>query len=148
MLPFDRPRARSHPQGSSPKVDSTVRDASELRSVASLSEAKSRVHSIQRTVEGNDLQHGKHGIRRDLRDHSKHTMLQFLSHIGRKVLYIAHAEHAYDLQTKFKNSTVTTTMFCQFPITSSKRAHPMGDATGVRKGRKSTMQPMSLPERQ
>ena len=32
--------------------------------------------------------------------------------------------------SKFENSTVTATMFCQFPITSSKSDHPMGDATG------------------
>ena len=39
-------------------------------------EAKSRVQSVQRAVEGNDLQHGTHGVLRDLRDHSKHTVPQ------------------------------------------------------------------------
>ena len=52
MAPFGCPRARTHPQGSSPKVDSSVRDASEQRSVASRPEAKSRVQSIQRAVDG------------------------------------------------------------------------------------------------
>ena len=33
--------------------------------------AKSRVQSTQRAVEGNHLQHGKHGVLRDLRDHSQ-----------------------------------------------------------------------------
>ena len=33
---------------------------------------KPRVQSVQREVEGNDLQHGKHGVLRDLRDHSPH----------------------------------------------------------------------------
>ena len=47
VAPFDRPRAWSHPQGSNPKVDSSVRDASESRGVAHRPEAKSRVQSIQ-----------------------------------------------------------------------------------------------------
>ena len=34
---------------------------------------KSRARSVQRAVEGNDLQHGKHGVLRDMRDHPKHT---------------------------------------------------------------------------
>ena len=59
--PFNGPTARSHPQGSSPKVDSSVRDASKSRGVESRPEAKSRVQPIQRAVEGNDLQHGQHG---------------------------------------------------------------------------------------
>ena len=42
---------------------------------------------------------------------------------------------------------MTAAMFCQYPITSSKRARPMGDATGIWNGRESTIQPMSLPER-
>ena len=46
-------------QESSPKVDSSVRDVTESRSVASRLEAKSRVQSTQRAVEGNDLHHGK-----------------------------------------------------------------------------------------
>ena len=56
-------------------------------------------------------------------------------HTGRKVEYTAHAEHAYNFQTKFENSTVTATMFCQFPIMSSKRFHPTGDDTRTRKER-------------
>ena len=47
-----------HPQGSSPKVDSSFRDASKSRSVESRLEAKSRVQPIQRAVEGHDPQHG------------------------------------------------------------------------------------------
>ena len=38
-------------------------------------------------------------------------------------------------------------MFCQYPITSSKRDRLMGETTGIRKGRESTMQPMSLLEK-
>ena len=46
------------------------------RSVASRPEAKSRVQSIQRAVEENDQQHGKHGVLRDLRNHSQSTVPQ------------------------------------------------------------------------
>ena len=46
------------------------------RSVASRPEAKSRVQSIQRAVERNDQQHGKHGVLRDLRNHSQSTVPQ------------------------------------------------------------------------
>ena len=60
-------------------------------------------------------------------------------HTGQKVLFSAHAEHAYDLQTKFENSTVTATMFCLYPSKSSKRSRTIGNETGTRKGRKSTM---------
>ena len=60
--PFNSPTARSHPQGSSPKIDSSVRDASKSRGVESRPEAKSRVQPIQRAFEGNYLQHGKHGV--------------------------------------------------------------------------------------
>ena len=66
---------------------------------------------------------------------------------GPNVLYIAHAEHAYDLQTKFENSTVTATMFCRFPITSSKRARRMEHFMVTRRVRESAMQPMSLLKR-
>ena len=63
LAPLDRPRAKLHPQGSSPKVDSSIRDASKSRSVESRLEAKSRVQHIQRAVEQHDPQHGKHGVR-------------------------------------------------------------------------------------
>ena len=58
IAPFGCPRARSHPREGGPKVDSSVRDASESRSVASRPEAKSRVQSIQRAVKGNNPQYG------------------------------------------------------------------------------------------
>ena len=56
------------------KVDSSIRDASKSRIVESRLEAKSRVQPVQRAVEGNDLQRGKHGVLRDLRDHSQGTV--------------------------------------------------------------------------
>ena len=59
-----------------------------------------------------------------LRDHSPKYNAPTVWHPGRKVLYTAHAEHAYDLQTKFENSTVTATMFYQYPITSWKGTVP------------------------
>ena len=43
---------------------------------------KSRFQSVQRAVEGNDLQHGKHGVLRDLRHHSQHAMLQLYDILG------------------------------------------------------------------
>ena len=67
IAPVHRSRASSHPQETSSTVASSVRDASEWRSVASRPEAKSRVQPIQRAIEGNDLQHGKHGVLRDLK---------------------------------------------------------------------------------
>ena len=96
--PFDRPRPRWHQQGSGPKFDSSVRDASKSRSVASRPEAKSRVQPIQRAVEGNDLQHGKHGVLRDLRNHFQKYSATTVWHTGRKALYTILAEHACDLQ--------------------------------------------------
>ena len=47
----------------------------------------------------------------------------------------AHAGHAYDLQTKFENLTVTATVFCHYPTTSLKRDRSMGGDTGTRNGR-------------
>ena len=99
--PFNSPTARSHPQGSSPKVDSSVRDASKSRGVESRPEAKSRSQPIQRAVEGNDLQHGEHGVRRDLRDHSQSIVAQLYDR--QKALKTALAEHVCDLQTKLEN---------------------------------------------
>ena len=89
IAPFSCPAAGSHPQGSSPKVDLSIRDASKSRSVESRPEAKSRVQPIPRAVEGHDLQHGKHGVLRNLRDHSKHTMRQ-LSDILAEMYCILH----------------------------------------------------------
>ena len=43
IAPFNSPKARSLPQRSNPKVDSSVREASKSRSVESRPEAKSRV---------------------------------------------------------------------------------------------------------
>ena len=83
-------------------------------------------------------------IARSLQTFSAPTAL----HTGRKVLYTAFAEHAYDLHTKFENSTLTATMSCQYPITSLKRDRPMEDTTGTRNDRESTIKPMSLLERQ
>ena len=135
IAPFGSPRTRSHPQTGTPEIGSPVRESPEQRSTTSRPTTNSRVQSVQRAVEGNDLQHGTHGVLRDLRDHSQHTMLQLYDIlVKRYCILAAHAEHAYDLQTKFENSTVTATMFCQYPITSSKRARHMGDATGTRKG--------------
>ena len=91
------------PQGSSQKDDSSVRDASESRSVANRPEAKSRVQFIQRAIKGNDLQHGKHVVLRDLRDHSRSTVPQLYDITGRKALYTVLAEHACNLQAKFEN---------------------------------------------
>ena len=95
-------------------------------------------------VEGSDLQHGKHGELRDLRDHYQHTMSQLYDILSERLLYGARAEHADNLQTKFEKSTVTATMFCQYPITSLKRDRPMVDATGTRKDREYTIKPISL----
>ena len=63
---FSCPRTRSHPQTGSPEIDSSVRDASEQRTITRRSTTKARVQSAQPEVEGNDPQHGKHGVRRDL----------------------------------------------------------------------------------
>ena len=74
-LPIQVKRTRSHPQTCSPAIDSSVRESPEQRSTTRRP-TKARVQSVQREVEGNDLEHGKHGVVRDLRDHSQHTMLQ------------------------------------------------------------------------
>ena len=51
-----------HTQGSSQKVDSSIRNASKSRGVESRPEAKLRVQPIQRKVAGRDPQHGKRGV--------------------------------------------------------------------------------------
>ena len=66
------------------KIDSPVRDTPEWRSVESRPEAKSRVQSVQRAVEGYDQQHGKHGVLQDLRDHSQNTVLQLYDVLDKK----------------------------------------------------------------
>ena len=70
IAPFSCPRAWTHPQESSPKSDSPVREPPEQRSIRKRPKTESRIQSIQRAVEGNDLQHGNHGVLEDLRDHS------------------------------------------------------------------------------
>ena len=72
------------------KITSARKQSKSSRSVASRLEAKSRVQSIQRAVEGNDLQHGKHGVLRDLRDHSQSTVPQLYDTLDEKhcILYL------------------------------------------------------------
>ena len=79
------------------------------------------------------------GVVRDLRDHSQKYNAPSVRHTGRKALNTVLAEHAYDLQIKFENETATATMFCRFPTTSSRKAHPTGHATGTQRGKESTM---------
>ena len=58
-IPFYSSTRRSHTQGSSQQVDSSIRNASKSRGVESRLEAKLRVQPIQRKVAGHDPQHGK-----------------------------------------------------------------------------------------
>ena len=60
------------------------------RRITKRPKTKSRIQSTQRAVEGKDLQHGKHGVHRDLRDHSKHTMPQMYDILAERycVLYM------------------------------------------------------------
>ena len=101
------------PLESSPKVDSSIRDGSKSRSVESLLEAKSRVHPSQRAVEGNDQQHGKHGVLRDLRDHSQSTVPHLCDILDERhcILYL---RNMFATFRKFQNLTKIALMFCRF----------------------------------
>ena len=79
--------ARSHPQTGSPEIESPVPELPEQRSTTSRPKTKSRVQSVQRAVEGNDLQHGEHGVFGDLRDHSQHAMLQLYDMLPKGIVY-------------------------------------------------------------
>ena len=76
LPPLSCPRTRPHSQTGSPETDSPVRESPEQRSTTGRPATKERVQSIQREVEGYDLQHEKHGVLRDLRDQSKPLMPQ------------------------------------------------------------------------
>ena len=84
IAPFGCPRTRSHPQTSSPELDSPVRESPEHKSTTSRPTTKSCGQSVRRAVEGNDLQHGTHGVLRDLRDDSQHSMPQLYDIMAEK----------------------------------------------------------------
>ena len=102
-LPFGCPRTRSHPQRSSPEIDSPLRESPEQRSTTSRPKTKSRVQSVQRAVEGNDPQNGKHGVLRDLRDHSQHTMPQLCDVLAKRYC----ALHMRNMLMTFRQSSKT-----------------------------------------
>ena len=64
---------------------------------------KVRIQSIQRAVEGHDLQHGKHGLLRDFRDHSKHTMLQLYDILAERYCFL----YMRNMITAFRQSSKT-----------------------------------------
>ena len=64
---------------------------------------KARVQSVQREVEGNDLQHEKHGVLRALRDHSKHTMLQLHGILAERCSVL----HMRNMLATFRQSSKT-----------------------------------------
>ena len=59
--------------------------------------------TIQRAVERHDLQHGKHGVLRDVRDIFQSTVPQLCNILDDSHLYTVLVEHACDLQTKLAN---------------------------------------------
>ena len=141
IAPLSCPITRIHSQTGSPETDSPFRESPEQRSTTRSSTTKARVQSVQRKVEGYDLQHGN--IRRDLRDHSKHTMLQLYDILAESIVYCTFGT----CLRPFGNSTLTATMFCQFPVMSFKRDHPVGDATGIRQDRESTIMPKTCSQK-
>ena len=69
-----------------------------------------------------------------------------MTHWPKGIVYCAHAEHAYDLQTKFEKLNSDRNDVLSIPSYAVERDRPMGDATGTRKDRESTIKPMSLLE--
>ena len=59
--------------------------------------------SVQRAVERHDLQHGNHGVLRDLRDHSKHTMHQLFDILAESCCI----HHMRNMLTTFRESSNT-----------------------------------------
>ena len=88
------------------------------RSVGSRPEAKSRVQSSQRAVEGNDQQHGKHGVLRDLRNHSQSTVPQLCDALDGRHWKLYLRDVLATLRQKFENQTRIAMMFCRFQTPS------------------------------
>ena len=78
-------------------------ESSEQRTTTSQPNTKSRVQSVQRAVEGNDLQQGKHGVLRDLRDHTQHTMHQLYDRLSERYCIL----HMRNMLTTFRQSSQT-----------------------------------------
>ena len=97
------PAVQEHDHIRKEAVQKLIRDTPEQRSIASEPKAKSRVQSVQRKVEGYDLQHGEHGVHRDLRDHSQNTMLQLYDILAERycILYMR------NMPTTFRESSKT-----------------------------------------
>ena len=125
------PKQSEHPQGSSPKVDSSVPHASASRGVASRPEAKSRVQSIQRTIEGNDLQHGKHWSTSSVCEITPQNTVPFLHVILDErhcTLYLRNMLATFRQNSKLNRDRYDVLSI--FPTPSSRKAHPTGHATG------------------
>ena len=106
------PRTRSHSQTGSPETDAPVRESPEQRSTTRRPTTEERVQSVQREVEGYELQQRKHGVLRDLRDHSKHTLPQLYVILTERYCILHRRNMLATLRQKFEHSTVTATMFC------------------------------------
>ena len=92
---------RSHPQSGSPEIDSPVRESPEQRSTTRRP-SNSRVQSV-REVEGNDLQHVRHGVLQDLQDHSQHTMHQLYDMLAERYGIL----HMRNMLTTFRQKSGT-----------------------------------------
>ena len=144
LLHFSCLRTRSHPQAGSPEIDSQFEnhpnkeapqeDLQQNRAFNPFSEKSKEMICSMGRMEYFEMCEITPNMR----------LPQLSDSLTERYLYTVHAEHAYDFHTKFENSTVTDTMFYQHPITSSRRDHPMGDATGTLKDRESTIKSMAL----
>ena len=74
-----------------------------MRSGEELYSKTSHVQSVQREVETNDIQHEKHGVLRDLRDHSQHTMPQLHGILAERYCTL----HMRNMLTPFRQSSET-----------------------------------------
>ena len=90
---------------------------------------ESRIQSTQRAVEGNDLQHGKHGVLRDSRDHSKHTMHQLYDILADRYWKL----YMRNMLTTFRQSSKTQHWPLRCFIDSQSR-HQKGPSHGRRHG--------------
>ena len=108
IVTFNCPTTRWSPQRSSQKIDSTIWNASQSRSVESRPGKGSSVQPTQREVEGHDPQHGKHGALRDVRDHFQSTVPQLCNILDDKhcTLYLRNILAIFKQKSQIKRRSL------------------------------------------
>ena len=93
---------------------------------------KSRVPSIQRASEGNDQQHGKHEVLRDLRDHSQNTVPQLADILAERYCILHMQNMLKTFRQSYKTQQRSLRCFVDSQLrTSSRKTHLTGHVTGT-----------------